>query len=253
MQRLLLVPCALILALPTAGRADDAADLKALVEKAIKAHGGADNLAKHKEVVIKMKGKFHGLPGAVIDYVSETSAQQPDKMRTVIEGDVMGTNFKVVQVVNGDKGWMDSTFEGAREMKKEEHIEAREAMHAQTVARLAVLADKAYTLSTLGETKVGDKEVVGVLVKHKDRRDVSLFFDKKSHLLLKSEMRVKDVQNGGDTELTQETFYEDFKKEGDVQVAHKLTIKRDGKLYVEGEVTDFNAQDKLDDSVFAKP
>jgi hypothetical protein len=253
MRRLLLVPCALILTLPAVGRTDDAADMKALVEKAAKAHGGADNLAKHKAVIIKMKGKFHGLPGAVIDYTSETSAQHPDKLRAAVEGDVMGTTFKVVQIVNGDKGWMDSTFEGARDMKKEEHIEAREAMHAQAVARLAVLADKAYTLSPLGETKVGDKEAVGVLVKHKDRRDVGLFFDKKTHQLLKSESRVKDVQNGGDTELTQETFYEDYKKVGDVLVAHKLTIKRDGKLYVEGGVTDFNPQDKLDDSVFAKP
>src|SRR2546428_402188 len=105
MQRLLFVPCALILALPAAGRADDAADMKALVEKAIQAHGGADNLAKQKAVVVKMKGKFHGLPGAVIDYTSETSSQQPAKLRTVVEGDVMGTTFKVVQIVNGDKGW----------------------------------------------------------------------------------------------------------------------------------------------------
>jgi hypothetical protein len=253
MQRLLFVPCALILALPAAGRGDDAADMKALVEKAIQAHGGADNLAKQKAVVVKMKGKFHGLPGAVIDYTSETSSQPPGKMRAVVEGDVMGTTFKVVQIVNGDKGWTDSTFEGNREMSKAEFTEARETLHAYVVARLVVLTDKAYALSPLGETKVGDKEAVGVLVKHKDRRDVSLFFDKKTHMLLKAETRVKDVQGGGDNELTQETLYEDFKKVDGIQVPHKLTIKRDGKLYVEAETTDYKVQDKLDDSLFAKP
>jgi outer membrane lipoprotein-sorting protein len=251
MRRLLFVPCALALALPALGRADDAADAKALIDKAVKAHGGADALAKQKAAVTKMKGKFYGL-GEAIDYTSQTSSQTPDKMRTDINASFMGTDIKVVQVVNGDKGWLEDP-QGKREMSKEELEEVRNAQNAQQIARLGVLSEKDYALSPLGEVKVGDKEAVGVVVKHKGYRDVSLFFDKKTNMLLKAETRVKDPQRGGDTEMTQETLYDDYKKVEGAQIPHKVTIKRDGKNYVEAEVTEFKPQEKIDDSVFAKP
>jgi len=254
-MRRLLIPCALVLALAAFGRADDAADAKAVVEKAIKARGGADNLAKYKADVLKIKGAVH-VSGLDIDFTGEISFQQPDKSRTVIEGTVMGTNFKSTRVVNGDKGWIDDLLGAARQqrdMSKEELAEERESQNANSIIRLAVLTDKAYTLSTVGESKVGDKEAVGILVKRKGYRDVSLFFDKKTHLLLKSETRVKDPQGGGGTEFTQEAFYDDYKKVGDLQVAHKLTIKRDGKAFLESETTEFKPEEKLDDGLFAKP
>jgi len=254
-MRRLLMPCALVLALAALGRADDAADAKAVVEKAVKARGGADNLAKYKADVLKVKGAVH-VSGLDIDFTGEISFQQPDKSRTVIEGTVMGTNFKSTRVVNGDKGWIDDLLGAARQqrdMSKEELAEERESQNANSIIRLAVLTDKAYTLSTVGESKVGDKEAVGILVKRKGYRDVSLFFDKKTHLLLKSETRVKDPQGGGATEFTQEAFYDDYKKVGDLQVAHKLTIKRDGKAFLESETTDFKPEEKLDDRLFAKP
>ena len=254
-MRRLLIPSALVLALATLGRADDAADAKAVVEKAIKARGGADNLARYKADVLKIKGAVH-VSGLDIDFTGEISFQQPDKSRTVIEGTVMGTNFKSTRVVNGDKGWIDDLLGAARQqrdMSKEELAEERESQNANSIARLAVLTDKAYTLSTVGESKVGDKEAVGILVKRKGYRDVSLFFDKKTHLLLKAETRVKDPQGGGDTEFTQEAFYDDYKKVGDLQVAHKLTIKRDGKAFLESETTEFKPEEKLDDGLFAKP
>lgn len=254
-MRRLLIPCALVLALAALGRADDAADAKAVVEKAIQARGGADNLAKYKADVLKVKGAVH-VSGLDIDFTGEISFQQPDKSRTVIEGTVMGTNFKSTRVVNGDKGWIDDLLgatQSKRDMSKEELAEERESQNANSIIRLAVLTDKAYTLSTVGESKVGDKEAVGILVKRKGYRDVSLFFDKKTHLLLKSETRVKDPQGGGDTEFTQEAFYDDYKKVGDLQVAHKLTIKRDGKAFLESEATEFKPEEKLDDGLFAKP
>ena len=168
----------------------------------------------------------------------------------------MGTNFKSTRVVNGDKGWIDDLLgatQSVRDMSKEELAEERESQNLNSIARFAVLTDKAYTLSTVGESKVGDKEAVGILVRRKGYRDVSLFFDKRTHLLLKSETRVKDPQGGGDTEFTQEAFYDDYKKVGDLQVAHKQTVKRDGKAFLESEATEFKPEELLDDGLFAKP
>jgi outer membrane lipoprotein-sorting protein len=250
MHRLLILPCALLLAVPAINRADDAADMKALLEKAIKAHGGADNLTKYKAMVANAKGKFHGL-GDPIEFTGEFSTQSPDKVRHEIGGKVMDFTFKRIEVVNGDKGWIVEN-DNKKDMTKDEMVEAREGMHAASVARLVTLSGKEYKLSPLGEAKVGDKETIGVRVERKDYRDISLYFDKKTGMLLKLETRVKDPM-GGDKEYTQEVIYDDYKKVDGVEIAHKATIKRDNKPWVDSEIVECKLVEKLDDSVFAKP
>ncbi len=217
-----------------------------IVAKAIKAHGGSNKLKKFKASVSKSKGKFYGF-GEAIEYTQEMSIQLPDRSRI----DIDATNFKFMQVLNGDKGWQK--FNGdTMEMTKEKVAEGQENMHATQVAHLAVLTDKSYELSALGDVKVGDRMAVGVRIEHKGHRDVSLFFDKENGLLLKSETRGKDTMNE-DKEFTSETVFSDYKKVEGVMVAHKIDIKRDGKQYVVSEVSEVKLSEKLDDSVFAKP
>ena len=230
-------------------RADDDAKVKEVIDKAIKAHGGEDNLKKFKASVIKSKGKFHGFDNP-IDYISETSVQLPDKISTIVESKAGDMDFKFIQVVNGNKGWIkfgDNTMDMNEDMLKE----AREQMNASNISHLTPLLGKDYKLSGLGEMKVGDRPAIGVRVERKDYRDVNLFFDKEKGLLLKSESRGKDAMSG--QEYTGETFYEDYKKVDDMMVAHKVTIKRDKKVFVEGETTSVKYSEKLDDKVFDKP
>jgi hypothetical protein len=54
-------------------------------------------------------------------------------------------------------------------------------------------------------------------------------------------------------EFTEETFYSGFKKVNGALVSDKQTIKRDGKVYVENETTEYEVKDKLDDKLFKKP
>jgi negative regulator of sigma E activity len=198
-----------------------------------------------------MKGKLHGVVGETVEMTADLSSQLPDRQRLESSVTVMGMDFKITQVVKGDKGWVGLN-DKIMEMTKEQMAEAKEQMYVGGVTRLVGLRDKAYTLSPVGEAKVDGKDVVGIRVEHKDHRDVSLFFDKKTGLLLKTETRAKDPQ-AGDKEFTAETVYGDYKKEDGLPVAHKITVKRDGKLFLEGEVSDVKAAEKLDDSNFEKP
>src|SRR2546421_5075032 len=84
-------------------KADDQADVKAIIDKAIKTHG-ADKLAKLKGLEMKMKGKFYGM-GEGIDYTGEWNVLAPDKSRNEITGEVGGSKFTFLQVFNGDKVW----------------------------------------------------------------------------------------------------------------------------------------------------
>jgi hypothetical protein len=227
-------------------RADEPAGPKAVIDKAIKAHGGIDNLKKYVAQVTKGKGKYYGM-GDGIDYTSETSFQAPNKLRVHV--DAGGFNF--TQIVNGDKGWMDANGE-VSEMNKEFIEEARQELHAMNVSRLFPLLDDGYKLSPLGEVKVEGKPAVGVKVERKGFRDVNLYFDKDSGLLVKMERRGKDLMAGG-TEYTAEELLHDYKKVDGVEVPYKVTINRDGKKFVESEATEVKVAEKLDDKVFAKP
>jgi hypothetical protein len=240
-----------VLAVSGLTRADEQADLKAIVDKAIKAHGGEDKLSKIKVVSTKAKGKFYGMGADGIDYTLESFIQAPDKMRIKIEGEAMGNKFEFTQVINGDKGWV-TMGEGAEEMSKDQLTEGKANLYAGWVAQLHPLKGKEFKLAALGDAKVGDKAAVGVKVSSKDQRDVNLYFDKKTGLLLKRESIVKDPMAGG-ADATEEVLFDDYKEKDGIKYPAKVTINRDGKKYVEGETTEYKVLDKIDDKTFEKP
>jgi hypothetical protein len=251
MRRLLSLTCAAAVALaPTAVRAEDKPDAKTIIEKAIKAHGGADKIDKVKATVVKTKGTVHVM-GMDIAFTGTNSSQEPDKMRVEVDVTVMGMDFKSTQIFNKDKAWVgvNGTF---TEVDKDMVKLFQEKMYGSRVGRLTpLLKDKEFKLSVVGESKIGDKEAVGIRVECKDHADITLYFDKKTNRLIKTEGREKDPMSG--EEVNQEVFLEEYKDKDGIPVPHKVTVKRDGKDFVEAEVTDHKVEEKLDDSLFDKP
>jgi hypothetical protein len=229
----------------TVARAAEGDDPKAIIDKAIQAHGGAELLKKFTAQQTKAKGKFYGL-GDAIEYTAEGSIQLPDKVRTVIEA----PGFKIIQILNGDKGWV-SAMGDTNEMNKEQLQAAKEEVYSAGLTRLVTLTGAGYELSPLPEAKVGGKAAAGVLVKHKGHKDVSLFFDKESGLLVKSERKAIDAMSG--EEYTATAFPTDYKKVEGVMVAHKMTLNKNGDKLIEQEYTDYKLAEKLDDKPFEKP
>ncbi len=228
---------------------DDAKAAQALVDKAIKAHGGADALAKFTGSVGKFKGKFYGM-GEAIPMTGEISTQGADRFKMDVEVEAGGQTIRFVIILNGNKGWTrigDSTTD----LDDDKLAETSEQAHAVWVASLAPLSGKGFTLATTGELLVADKPALGVKVSTKGRRDVTLYFDKQTGMLVKSESRAKDEATG--QEVTEERFPSEYKDVQGTKKASKITTKRDGKLYVESEVTDLQLVDKLGAEVFAKP
>src|SRR5438876_969142 len=94
----------LVLAAAVTARAGDGAAARALVDKAVKAQGGEANLAKFPAVTAKIKGTFHGL-GAAAAFTGEFASHGPDRSRFDITGEVDCEKFRLVHVLNGDRGW----------------------------------------------------------------------------------------------------------------------------------------------------
>ena len=231
----------LLLALTGSGRAEDK-DSPAIIEKAIQAVGGKEQLAKFKAYTWKEKGTFYG-EGAAQPYLGEYAVQWPNQFRMEIKG-------VFTLVFDGDKGWLT---EGgtAKEMNKEQLAQQKESSYAGWVASLLPLSDPGFQLSPLGESKVGDRAVVGIKVAHKGHNDVNLYFDKENALLRKSEYRYKDWMSGGERDMV--TTYDAYKQFGSLKLPTKVDMQRDGKKFVEAEVEEYKPVEKLDASVFAKP
>src|SRR5262249_12569610 len=157
-------------------------------DKAIKAHGGEEKLTKYQASTSKIKGKVHVM-GMDLDVAGEVSVQLPDRMRVEMGVEIMGMKFTTVQIISSDKAW--TSLNGmTMDLDKDMVAEGKEGMHALRVTQLVPLKnDQKFKLKSLGESKVGDRTVIGIQVSHEGHRDVNLYLDKEKGLLLKSESR----------------------------------------------------------------
>jgi hypothetical protein len=239
------VACLLI---APAARGDEQADLQKIIDKAIKAHG-ADKAPKGKATSFKIKGMVH-IMAMDLDFTGEYQTQEPDKLRTVQEVTIMGQELKIVTVLNGNKGWV-SVAGNTQDLGKDAIESAKEDFYAGKVTDLSALKQKGYKLGALAEKKVGDRAAVGVSVAHDGHKDIFLYFDKETGMLLLSERQARDANSG--QEYKQESRYGNYKDIDGVKRPHKIDIKRDGEKFVEAEVSDYKTVDKFDDSTFDMP
>ena len=105
MTRLMSVTLAagLVLGLGRLAVADDQ-DAKAVIDKAVKALGGAEKLGAAKIVRWKTKGKI-SRNDEENAFSTKVTAQGIDKVRQEFEGEFGGNPVKGVTILDGDKGW----------------------------------------------------------------------------------------------------------------------------------------------------
>lgn len=250
MRRVAVLPLGTFLCLGmvlhVAGQDDD---VKAVVQKAIKAHGGVKNLAKQKAIHVKASGTLDFMNN--LKFTTESFFQDPDKFKNVVDLEINNMNISVVQVFNGKRFWV-SIMGKTMELKDKKDIdELRENLHAESLTNLVGLNAKGVLLSALGEVKINDRPAIGVRASSKGHRDVNLYFDKKSHMLVKSEARTVDFQSK--QEVSQEKFYSDYREIDGIQQPGKLIIHQDGKRHITLDITSVKFLDRHEDSVFAEP
>jgi hypothetical protein len=220
-----------------------------VIDKAIKAHFPKGVDTKNQGLRTKSKGALH-IMGMDLDFTQEVAVQFPNKFKEAMELDVMGNKFKVTTVFNGKEGWIKANNMDVNVTKEILH-ELQEAMHNLAVAQGVFLKDKALKHSLLGEVQINGKLAVGVKISKDGKRDLNLYFDKKTGLMAKVERRTRDLMNN--QEVTEERFIIEYKDVGGRKIAKKVEVKRDGKNFIEAEVLDVQFSERIDDSEFAKP
>jgi hypothetical protein len=157
----------------------------------------------------------------------------------------------MVQVYNGKKGWA-SMLGQTMEVEGDQLDEMKEEAYSNYLEQLyPLLHEKQFELKAVEGDKVDDKPTVGVKVISKGHKDMTLYFDKDSGLLVKSRKKSKDPNAGQEVEA--ETYYKDYKEINGVKQSMKQLLKHDGKKFLEAEITDMKLLDKIDPSTFEKP
>jgi hypothetical protein len=230
-----------------AGRAG-AQDCRALVERAIQAHGGLERLARWQAVSSRSRGTLHA--GGGVDFTAESFTQLPAQMRTVLRFRANGQDTVQTQVLNGDRAWSDVNGQ-AKELDAPAVRELQEAVYAERVAGLVVLRQPGFTLSPLPERSVAGRPALGVKVAAAGHRDLGLYFDKGSGLLVRTEVAVRDPASG--QEVPQEKVYGAFQDIDGVQRPTRVIVYREGKVYLEVEVVEIKPVERLPDRLFSLP
>ena len=240
-----------VLAFPTspacpAGAEDGA---RAVIDRAIRAVGGAERIDKVKAGRTQTKGTLHR-DGQTFDFTQETFYHWPDQFKGILQLEADGHKVSVTTVSNGDRAWVN--LDGrTRALEDRALDEATEERHLVNVVRLTTLKDAAFDLSSLGEVKVNGRPAVAVKVTSRGHRDVRLYFDKNTGLLVKTERRGVEPASG--KEFTEEKLLSDYRDVDGLKSPRRVVINRDGTTFMEVEVTGVKYLEKLDDSVFARP
>lgn len=223
---------------------------RAILEKALKAHGGDEKMLRLKAVQTRSKGTFYTGQGE-ITFTDETQVLHPHHLRSVKHLEANGMAMTQVLVLNGDKAWI-VLGDTPRDLEEAMVANLRDNLFQDWAARIVpLLHNPDVTLTALPATKVGGKEAAGVQVASKGHRDVRLYFDRASGLLVKIEARAYDPMSR--EEVDQERFVSDYKEVAGVKRPTRVVVHRQGQKFLEMEITDVKLGEKLDETLFAKP
>ncbi len=226
------------------GYAGDQEDALAIVEQAIKAHGGDDALAKAHLAVRNGEGVMYQA-GKEVSFTDEMTWNLPDQWRDAVE---IQKSVRFTIAVNGDKAWQ-AVAGAATEVGAERLKELREEIYILWLETLTPLKMDGFDLAPLPEIKVNSQSAVGVRVASKGHADAKLYFDTRTRLLVKVERTAEDAG----LKLDKEYLLSDHKDFDGVKLPTHVVEILDGKKASDLTAASYKFPSKLDDSLFAKP
>ena len=248
MRSLLLILC--VIPLGSILGADDTKAARLIVDQAIKAAGGAKLLDAQSSLSGTSRGKIH-LADAEHSVENTWTVQGLDKLKwtsTLTMGD---QTLNLLLVLDGKRGWIQGNGNTSSELKADLLTPLRQGFMGLRLAEtLTPLLDRETKLAPLGELTIDDKTTVGVKVTRKGMPDLDLYFDKKTHLPAKAEMRLTESNK---VEATYAAFFTEYKKVGGRMVFTRLTVKRDDKIVLTMARSNIQGKAKATEGTFAQP
>jgi hypothetical protein len=231
-----------------AARAGEAA--RATVQAAIKAHGGAANIAKTLTGTLRAKAKLNLAPGDETSIAWEETFELPRRYHRLIKGQLMGKGFSMEYAITDGTGWIRQNGGEAKDFKGDK-LPLHRSWNA-VLALLPVCLSEGVKLGAGGKEQVEGREAVGVSVSGEAfGGEAVLFFDSRSGLLVKSKRRMQHPLSreivDGDVVLG------DYREVSGVQYPHRIATFVAGKKIIEMQITRIEFLGKVEDRVFDRP
>jgi hypothetical protein len=234
--------------LPAAARGQDE-EARAVVARAVRAHGG-DKFLQIKAVQSTGKATIGAL-GVKVQTTDARWVQFPDRIKSATQLTVNGITLSMGFIYDGKKGWIQA-MDKVQDMDDMTLKEMREqTMFLEQVYLLRFVKDKGCKLSLVGEGKVEDRPALGVRLECKDRPAINLYFDKQTHLLVKTE---RPTKNPGGADVVEEKFFKDYKAVDGIPRPFRVVVRHDGLPFAEWEAIEQQVLlEPFAENFFAKP
>jgi hypothetical protein len=223
-------------------------DALEILNKAIKAHGGEEALAKAAQLNRRGAGTITLFMDKEMPFTDDLTTGLPARFRLAVDILVDKQKMRIVLVLNGDTAWQDN---GGRveETSKERLAELQEEAYVQWASLLAPLKKADFNLTPLSPVKVAGRSAVGIKVEHKPYPALELYFDDETKLLAKVQRKSKQ----GGIEVRKESYFSEFKEVDGVRLPFHIVETLNDKKFSDLKVDTYKLLDKADDKLFGKP
>jgi zinc protease len=216
-----------------------ASSAEAILDRYVAATGG---LAAYDKANNSLSKATLSIPAVGITIDVTVYSARPNKLRSIAQSPMIGT---IDRGTDGTTFWEKSTMQGARVLEGEE---LAEALREAKFEGLVYWRGQYDSVAVAGVDTVDSALCDKIVMKAKGGKARTLFFDRTSGLLVKTE-NVVPSQMG---DITVEAHVGDYRKIGDLLGAFKTTMKVMGQERVM-TVTSVEYNAAIPDSIFAVP
>lgn len=235
---------------------DDAQDLaRDDVSKAIKATG-LEGKAIPKGIRVKTRYSIDAFDKDAelheVKIFQTSMIRFPFQVREVKEATVLGELAIFTTIYDGKNGWLKNNRKvdeiepaGLQEFKEMSNVV--EGAHFLT----PLLDKQKYKLTAIRGALVDGRRATGIRVSRQGYRDMKLYFDYKTSLLVKLERKGLDPRVGMECKETH--LYRAYQKMNGRMVPGSVALLRNGELAYEMQILDYTELNDIDPGEFARP
>jgi len=212
-----------------------------ILEGMIEALGGREVLQKMKDMTVT--GEVNLIEMGIVAKVT-SSMKEPNLARVDIE--MQGTVMS--QIFDGERAWIVDPLTGVEEQMPGA-VQKYAERDSLGFSSLLNPAKYGIEFTYTGKEEIENKEYHVLEQKFRDGSITTYHLDSETHLPFKSSGR---ALNSLMMEVNEETYNSDYRLIDGVNVAHRVAVYQDGKIYMTSAVTDVKVNIGLPDSLFKR-
>jgi hypothetical protein len=224
-------------------------DASAILDRALKAKGGVELLSKYKGHIARGQGILHD-DGHRIHFRYEYFVQNFERSRAQMTFVADGIQIRSVVLINQDGGWIKNG-EQVQPMPQDRLDVEKAGLYLTKVTSLLPLKSPRFKLTALGKVTVQRRDAVGLKVSCPGARDVDLYFDRSTWLLLKAQQPIVKLEDNLESML--EMYPSHYRPIRQIQVPFKIVLRYGEMPYAEYSHTEADLVALLDDRLFTMP